>query len=101
MKKAKIMLLSLAVIAVVSGALAFKAKKFSRTFYCYNNSAPDIVGGVDLNTTCTSFYTVRATATDGVNPLYHYTLVNASTLCTTTINPVTCPLKATTITIEP
>jgi hypothetical protein len=34
MKKAKIMLSALAVVAVVGGALAFKATKFNGTFYC-------------------------------------------------------------------
>jgi hypothetical protein len=34
MKKAKIMLASVAVLAVVGGALAFKAKTFTADFYC-------------------------------------------------------------------
>jgi hypothetical protein len=34
MKKAKIMLLSVGVVAVVGGALAFKAKKFNGEYFC-------------------------------------------------------------------
>jgi hypothetical protein len=34
MKKAKIMLASVAVLAIVGGALAFKAKSFIRDLYC-------------------------------------------------------------------
>jgi len=36
MKKAKIMLLSIAILAVVGGALAFKAEKFNLV-YCYDS----------------------------------------------------------------
>lgn len=35
MKRAKVMLLSIAVLATVGGALAFKAKKYGETKYCY------------------------------------------------------------------
>lgn len=34
MKKAKIMLMALGVIGIVSGAMAFKAKKFTGTYFC-------------------------------------------------------------------
>lgn len=36
MKKAKIMLLTIAVLATVGGALAFKAKAFGTKDYCYS-----------------------------------------------------------------
>ena len=49
MKKVKIMLMSIAVLAVVGGALAFKAKAFNQ-FYCYENLnhfvPANAVGGV-------------------------------------------------------
>ena len=46
MKKVKIMLLSLALFAVVGGALAFKAK-FNRT-WCVTNAYSAIVGGATI-----------------------------------------------------
>jgi hypothetical protein len=38
MKKAKVMLTAIAVMAVVGGALAFKAKKFGSTIYCTDSA---------------------------------------------------------------
>jgi hypothetical protein len=38
MKRVKIMLTAIAVLAVVGGALAFKAKKFTSTIYCSDNT---------------------------------------------------------------
>jgi len=38
MKKVKFMLTAITVFAVVGGALAFKAKKFSTNLYCTNNA---------------------------------------------------------------
>jgi len=59
MKRAKIMLLSLAILAVVGGALAFKAQKFD-VVYCYDSlhTPPNI-----LSTTLTDFCqkTIRTT----------------------------------------
>lgn len=40
MKKAKIMLMAIAVLAVVGGALAFKAKNQGNTFWC-NTTVPN------------------------------------------------------------
>lgn len=41
MKKAKIMLIAIAVLATVGGALAFKAQKFTTTKYCTTDSNPN------------------------------------------------------------
>lgn len=41
MKKAKIMLIAIAVLATVGGALAFKAQKFVATKYCTTDSNPN------------------------------------------------------------
>lgn len=40
MKKVKIMLTAITVMAVVGGALAFKAQKFSSRVYCTTEAAP-------------------------------------------------------------
>ena len=41
MKKAKIFLTAITVLAVVGGALAFKAKTFDAQIFCTNNLADD------------------------------------------------------------
>ena len=73
MKKAKIMLTSLAVLAVVGGALAFKAKTFGHQVLFTG----DINGG-----TCLTRATIYTTTTDDqqLNVLY----------TTTTAAPVNC-----------
>lgn len=46
MKKAKIMLMVLGIIGVVSGAMAFKAKKFNGTWFCSTTSTTKNCPGV-------------------------------------------------------
>jgi len=41
MKKVKIMLTAITVMAVVGGALAFKANKFNTKLYCTSQAAPN------------------------------------------------------------
>jgi hypothetical protein len=53
MKKVKIMLMSIAVLAVVGGALAFKAKKFS-VAYCHGTTSTLLTSEVIPATTTTT-----------------------------------------------
>ena len=96
MKKAKIMLLTIAVFAVVGGALAFKANKNTQVYYCFNTTQP--VAGQDNETTCefTSDLGFRAVK---VNPeAIHYTTVLGTW---DNCDLVTCPTTAETIVQEP
>lgn len=79
MKKAKIMLTVIVVLAVVGGALAFKAKDRDTQYVCYNNTG----GAANLATakTCTTSFTVDADITIG-QQLMHYTIVDTYTKCT-------------------
>ncbi|MDR3714164.1 MAG: hypothetical protein P4L51_15200 [Puia sp.] len=73
MKKARIMLSALAVVAVVGGALAFKAKTVSQ-FYCV-----DAVSG-----TCGTFYGTNGEAnptTAVAASLLYYTITTNITAC--------------------
>lgn len=72
MKKAKIMLTAITVLAVVGGALAFKAKKFTeRRFYCTTTT----------NAACTLANSISSfsTFTNAVVPL-------TTTYCSTQIH---------------
>ncbi|WP_143080968.1 hypothetical protein [Chitinophaga rupis] len=69
MKRVKIMLAAITVLASVGGALAFKAKTFSQ-FYCIKTT--DNGGGV-----CTTSLQGKP----GGDTFYYYTLTITPTLC--------------------
>jgi len=71
MKKAKIMLLSVAVVAVVGGIFAFKAARIQR--YCVSQVAAPAVGLVTLPAFCN--LNVASTTQDGVNISYEFPTV--------------------------
>jgi hypothetical protein len=96
MKKVKIMLLSLALIAVVGGALAFKAK--FDTNYCTITSHPLWTctdGGVQpLATKCVIDPSINYTTTnDSQFAFYCYTTSNGVDACDKQRCPVTSSLK--------
>jgi hypothetical protein len=75
MKKAKVMLLAIAIIATVGTALAFKAQKLGSTKYCYTITEEEPPVGICLVTTVDAvakpytgglkaYYTVTQTATE-------------------------------------
>lgn len=74
MKRAKIMLMSIAVLATVGTALAFKVVKKGNTSYCYLTTtvAPGIAKGK-----CPDLIT-SATAATGVTAYYYTTLTASS-----------------------
>ena len=69
MKKAKIMLTAITVLAVVGGALAFKAKKYDGTQYCTgtttaaNKCINSILNGKLLASGAMTYYKVTTDAT--------------------------------------
>ncbi|MDR3716746.1 MAG: hypothetical protein P4L51_28395 [Puia sp.] len=88
MKKAKIMLAGIAVLAVAGGALAFKAKMQSSPAYCYISS--------NTAGTCTTFIPAHVSSfkDNGATPVYFYTTTNNTVHCT--IN-TECEFPATTV----
>jgi len=87
MKKAKIMLSAIAVIAVVSGAVAFKASRFTaNTFFSYG-SATTKIGGPIVTGCVVPVATFRTTDPSGVqtNLLPTTFITNTSTPCTTLV----------------
>ena len=78
MKKVKLMLLSLSILAVVGGALAFTAKK-SGTLYCTADTI--LVDGV---TTCPEFCPTQA----------RLQTQTGSNVCTTTANATGSPCSS-------
>ena len=67
MKKAKLMLTGIAVLAVVGAALAFKAKSTFNTSYCTSNTSgtcPNFISGKKPGTTGTRIYYVITDGTD-------------------------------------
>ncbi|THU39498.1 hypothetical protein FAM09_13420 [Niastella caeni] len=82
MKKIKIMLFSLALIAVVGGALAFKAKFVEE--YCTTTTLNGTCSyngptGAPRPLTCTDVIIENSTTTDDVSkPFYCYTTSNGS-----------------------
>jgi hypothetical protein len=96
MKKVKIMLLSLALIAVVGGALAFKAK--FDVPYCTTTSHPIWTctdGSVQaIVTKCAIEPSMNYTTTnDSQFPFYCYTISNGVDACDKQRCPVTSSLK--------
>ncbi|OQP67792.1 hypothetical protein [Niastella populi] len=77
MKKAKIMLTVIAVLAVVGGALAFKANKKFNTNYCILTTA----GSAGTCTGEILGYRL-ATAIDQNKVTYYYTTKNQGDVCT-------------------
>lgn len=67
MKKAKIMLMSIALVAVVGGALAFKASKSPTRKYCYSTTAAS-----DPTTQICSLVTTFNIGQAGVDPILAY-----------------------------
>lgn len=69
MKKAKILLTAMVVIAVVSGAMAFKAKKLGINLFVTDGTPGSCTKEVNLltfdNSNATSTFTDYATASDG------------------------------------
>lgn len=82
MKKAKVLLLSVAVMGVVGGALAFKAKKFTTDFICYTT----ITANRNLLKSC-PLSSFDVTTTLGTPSTIAFTTVTTTTLCT----EVSCP----------
>lgn len=91
------MLLSIAILAVVGGALAFKVKKDQFKYVCYNLTAPP-ASGTDTKTTCEFSYTVTNRIGSGTQRNIHYTLVDTYDKCLN--NQVTCPTVVSTIVAE-
>jgi hypothetical protein len=87
MKKVKIMLMSMAVLAIIGGALAFKAR-FTQT-YCTLTAIP-VIGGTytfDGTKKCVEIKNVTTT-TDELNPVFYtvkpaVTCGNIAVTCTT------------------
>ena len=106
MKKVKIMLLSLALFAVVGGALAFKAKfqnQFCSVAAYWNGSASSpkyycsfqpIAGGAFTTTSCGLTPTLQSTTDPlGVQKLCT-TITDVTNLCTDGFNgAISCPVK--------
>jgi len=91
MKKAKLLLTIIAVLAVVGGALAFRAnQKFTRTFCILTTDAPP---GDDR---CTNqIDNSKFFAAGGTNPItYSYTTKNIGDIC----NQKHCPVSTSFIT---
>ncbi|MDR3716745.1 MAG: hypothetical protein P4L51_28390 [Puia sp.] len=90
MKKAKIMLTGIAVLAVVGGALAFKAKMSTSPAYCYLSS--------NTEGTCTAFIDAHLSSfkDNGATPVYYY----ATTTNTASCGSAQCDIAATTIVAE-
>jgi len=64
MNKTKFMLLSIAVVGVVSGVLAFKAQKFQGNKYCTAKTSSTCPTSAQYNT-CSIGSQLRCTATSG------------------------------------
>ena len=92
MKRAKIMLMTIAVFATVGTALAFKVAKKGQTTYCYlqTNVAPGSGQGV-----CPS-RAVKAIANEGSTVQYYYTTLTA----TNCANQSDCINQANNFTLE-
>lgn len=84
MKKAKIMLSAIAILAVVGGALAFKAQNFTGKKYCTIDADQPILRN------CTSFITDVIFVLDP-NGDFRVSETSNTVLC----NQVTCPTTAT------
>jgi len=89
MKKAKIMLLAIAVLATVGGAVAFKVQKFGESKYCYVISEDTPPAGE-----CTSFVTQASMSIPPNEPLqiWYTTTTGVTTLECTEVTE--CPLRA-------
>jgi hypothetical protein len=84
MKRAKIMLVAIAVLATVGGALAFKAQKFGNVKYCYTttDSRPEAKD-------CTVEFTGTFTTTAVGEAVLYYTTTDNQANC----GALECPLK--------
>jgi hypothetical protein len=81
MKKIKIMLLSMLVLAAVGGALAFKANSKYNVLYCTApNLVPPAQGAITDATNCNVTFRTSITI-DPVSPLKYFTLANAQDKC--------------------
>jgi len=80
MKRVKLMLTAITVLAVVGGALAFSAKKFTASVYCTTSDAGPIAGTDDCKLIQQLTYTPNS---------------NGSSYCTTVVNTA-CAVKAVT-----
>jgi hypothetical protein len=86
MKRAKIMLVAIAVLATVGGALAFKAQKFGSTKYCYTiTDDPKTGTGACPEFTADS----KITAIGAIDIWYTTTTGNSQTECAQVTQ---CPL---------
>ena len=98
MKKAKLMLTAITVLAIAGGALAFKAKNFIKNF-CYTTTNLIQVG----HTTCPVSFTDAKTTTVQISPtqVYYYTLTNNPAQCSNAATPPVCfTTTSTTLAIE-
>lgn len=86
MKKVKLMVTGLAIVAVVGSSLAFTAMKSNRKIYCQS----------EINNQCTITVEGRTTANNGTNPLANPCDVDGATSFSnfgTTTTTGTCPLS--------
>ena len=93
MKRAKIMLISITVLAIVGGALAFKTKKFI-TSYCYTTT-----NHLDANhTSCPfSLQSSKSTILGASEFLYYYTITANPANCSVAVGGPFAPCLTTTI----
>ena len=66
MKKARIMLIAIAVLATVGGTLAFKAQKLVQSKYCTTNVDP----ASPTNGICTDFINAKLTTNNAFTPQF-------------------------------
>jgi hypothetical protein len=74
MKKAKVMITCIAVLSIVGGALAFKAKNVSQNFVCTADPGSDLCP--------TAIHNVTADLTDNGGTNVAFTIVNDPAECT-------------------
>jgi len=79
MKKAKIMLTAIIALAIVGGALAFKAKKFNKIYCTTITNVVDQLCPVDLACPVPNVNFLKDPT--GLPKTYCYTLVNDPDLC--------------------
>ncbi|SKD04323.1 hypothetical protein SAMN05660461_2815 [Chitinophaga ginsengisegetis] len=81
MKQAKLALTAVALLAVVGGALAFKANRIAKTFYSYGTTT--VAGEEKIGCVLPITLTLTPVAAGGfVTTLYSSTFNDATTTCT-------------------
>jgi len=82
MKRVKVMLTAIAVLAVVGGALAFKAQKFSLRKICYGTTTEAAL--------CQTFAETSTITNVGSESFYYTQVPNSATNCA---NVISCPTQ--------